>query len=160
MQIIFVNRNLGGVYMFLNELSKNEGISFMQLVKGLINSDNTFAKEEKNLYTDYLEELNIKETEISDLNLNSIYENLKSSSERSKNIIYFELIGLALIDGEYDEKEVEFLEEIAVKLEIKRNKRISFANYFYNFVDVYDFSVVDAESKITLLKEQAEKLLA
>ena len=43
---------------------------------------------------------------------------------------------------------------------IKRNKRISFANYFYNFIDVYGFSVVDAESKITLLKEQAEKLLA
>jgi len=146
--------------MFLNELSKNEGIAFMQLVKGLANSDNTFAKEEKNLYTDYLEELSIKENEIPDANLNSIYEKLKNSSERIKNIIYFELIGLALIDGEYDEKEVEFLEGIGGKLEIKRDKRISFANYFYNFVDVYGFSVVDAESKINLLKEQAEKLLA
>lgn len=146
--------------MFLNELSKNEGIAFMQLVKGLANSDNTFAKEEKNLYTDYLEELNIKEDEIPDANINSIYENLINSSERNKNIIYFELIGLALIDGEYDEKEVEFLEDIGGNLDIKRNKRIAFANYFYNFVDVYGFSVVDAESKITLLKEQAEKLLA
>ena len=146
--------------MFLNELSKNEGIAFMQLVNGLANSDNVFAKEEKNLYNDYLEELNIKENEIPDTNLNSIYENLKSSSERSKNIIYFELIGLALIDGEYDEKEVDFLEEIGKNLEIKRNKRIAFANYFHSFVDVYSFSVVEAESKITLLKEQAEKLLA
>ena len=146
--------------MFLNELNKNEGIAFMQLVKGLANSDNVFAKEEKNLYNDYLEELNIKENEIPDANLSAIYENLKDSSERNKNIIYFELIGLALIDGEYDEKEVEYLEEIGKNLEIKRNKRISFANYFYNFVDVYSFSVVDAESKINLLKEQAEKLLA
>jgi len=146
--------------MFLNELSKNEGIAFMQLVKDLANSDNTFANEEKNLYNDYLDELNIKESEITEINLNSVYETLKSSSERSKNIIYFELIGLALIDGEYDEKEVDFLEEIGKKLDVKRNKRISFANYFYNFVDVYSFSVVDAESKITLLKEQAEKLLA
>lgn len=146
--------------MFLNELSKNEGIAFMQLVKGLANSDNTFAKEEKNLYNDYLRELNIKESEILDTNLDSIYETLKSSSERNKNIIYFELIGLALIDGEYDEKEVDFLEQIDKELDIKRNKRISFANYFYNFVDVYSFSVVDADSKITLLKEQAEKLLA
>ena len=146
--------------MFLNELNKNEGIAFMQLVKGLANSDNVFAKEEKSLYNDYLEELNIKENEIPDVNLNAIYENLKDSLERNKNIIYFELIGLALIDGEYDEKEVDFLEEIAGQLNVKRNKRISFANYFYNFVDVYGFSVVDAESKITLLKEQAEKLLA
>ena len=146
--------------MFLNELSKNEGIAFMQLVNSLANSDDVFAKEEKNLYSDYLEELNIKENEIPDTNLNSVYENLKNSSERSKNIIYFELIGLALIDGEYNEKEVELLEEIGEKLDIKRNKRISFANYFYNFVDVYGFSVVDAESKIALLKEQAERLLA
>ena len=146
--------------MFLNELNKNEGIAFMQLVKGLANSDNVFAKEEENLYHDYLEELNIKENEVPTTNLNSSCETLKDSTERSKNIIYFELVGLALIDGEYDEKEVEFLEEIGKNLDIKRNKRISFANYFYNFVDVYGFSVVEAESKITLLKEQAEKLLA
>ena len=146
--------------MFLNELSKNEGIAFMQLVKVLANSDEVFAKEERNLYADYLEELNLNESEIPDVHLDSIYENLKSSSERAKNVIYFELIGLALIDGEYDEKEVDFLEEVGEKLEIKRTKRIAFANYFHSFVDVYSFSVVDAESKINLLKEQAEKLLA
>lgn len=146
--------------MFLNELSKNEGIAFMQLVKNLANSDNVFAKEEKNLYHDYLQELSIQEDDIPEINLNTVYETLKNSSERSRNIIYFELIGLALIDGEYDEKEVTLLEELGKSLDIKRNKRISFANYFYNFVDVYGFSVVDAESKIALLKEQAEKLLA
>lgn len=146
--------------MFLNELSKNEGIAFMQLVKNLANSDNVFAKEEKNLYYDYLQELSIQEDDIPEINLNTVYETLKNSSERSRNIIYFELIGLALIDGEYDEKEVTLLEELGKSLDIKRNKRISFANYFYNFVDVYGFSVVDAESKIALLKEQAEKLLA
>ena len=147
--------------MFLNELSKNEGIAFMQLVKSLANSDNTFAKEEKNLYSDYLQELDIKENEVpGDSDLNSIYSTLKDSTERNRNIIYFELIGLALIDGEYDENEVKLLEEIGEHLEIKRNKRISFANYFQNFVDVYGFSVVDAESKIELLKEEAEKLLA
>ena len=145
--------------MFLNELNKNEGIAFMQLVKVLANSDNVFAKEEKNLYKDYLKELEIEECEVSDSDLNTIYKKLSSSSDRSKNIIYFELIGLALIDGEYDEKEVGLLETLGERLDIKRSKRIAFANYFYNFVDVYGFSVVDAESKIMLLKEQAEKLL-
>ncbi|WP_026885473.1 hypothetical protein [Clostridium beijerinckii] len=146
--------------MFLNELKKNEGIAFMQLVKILANSDNAFAREEKELYNDYLKELNIHESEISESDLSSVCETLKSSSNRSKNIIYFELIGLALIDGEYNEEEVELLEKLGESLEITRSKRISFANYFYNFVDVYGFSVVDAESKIALLKEQAEKLLA
>lgn len=146
--------------MFLNELNKNEGIAFMQLVRYLANSDNTFAKEEKNLYEDYLKELGISEGEIKELDLNEVYTTLNNSTQRSKNIVYFELIGLALIDGEYQESEVEVLEEIGGKLDISRSKRIAFANYFYNFVDVYGFSVVDAESKINLLKEQAEKLLA
>ncbi|AGF54691.1 hypothetical protein [Clostridium saccharoperbutylacetonicum] len=146
--------------MFLNELNKNEGIAFMQLVRYLANSDNTFAKEEKNLYEDYLKELGISEGEIKELDLNEVYTTLNNSTQRNKNIVYFELIGLALIDGEYQESEVEVLEEIGGKLDISRSKRIAFANYFYNFVDVYGFSVVDAESKINLLKEQAEKLLA
>ena len=146
--------------MFLNELNKNEGIAFMQLVSYLANSDNTFAKEEKNLYEDYLKELGISEGEIKELDLNEVYTTLNNSTQRNKNIVYFELIGLALIDGEYQESEVEVLEEIGGKLDISRSKRIAFANYFYNFVDVYGFSVVDAESKINLLKEQAEKLLA
>jgi uncharacterized tellurite resistance protein B-like protein len=146
--------------VFLNELNKNEGIAFMQLVRYLANSDNTFAKEEKNLYEDYLKELGISEGEIKELDLNEVYTTLNNSTQRNKNIVYFELIGLALIDGEYQESEVEVLEEIGGKLDISRSKRIAFANYFYNFVDVYGFSVVDAESKINLLKEQAEKLLA
>ncbi|WP_238915188.1 hypothetical protein [Clostridium sp. YIM B02555] len=146
--------------MFLNELNKNEGIAFMQLVRYLANSDNTFAKEEKNLYEDYLKELGISEGEIKELDLNEVYTTLNNSTQRNKNIVYFELIGLALIDGEYQESEVEVLEEIGGKLDISRSKRIAFANYFYNFVDVYGFSVVDAESKINLLREQAEKLLA
>nr|WP_207715313.1 hypothetical protein [Clostridium saccharoperbutylacetonicum] len=132
----------------------------MQLVRYLANSDNTFAKEEKNLYEDYLKELGISEGEIKELDLNEVYTTLNNSTQRNKNIVYFELIGLALIDGEYQESEVEVLEEIGGKLDISRSKRIAFANYFYNFVDVYGFSVVDAESKINLLKEQAEKLLA
>jgi uncharacterized tellurite resistance protein B-like protein len=146
--------------VFLNELNKNEGIAFMQLVRYLANSDNTFAKEEKNLYEDYLKELGISEGEIKELDLNEVYTTLNNSTQRNKNIVYFELIGLALIDGEYQESEVEVLEKIGGKLDISRSKRIAFANYFYNFVDVYGFSVVDAESKINLLKEQAEKLLA
>lgn len=146
--------------MFLNELNKSEGIAFLQLVKALANIDNCFEKEEKQLYNDYLQELNIKDEEVAECNLSLVYEDLKESAQRVKNIIYFELVGLALVDGEYEIEEIDFLEEVGQKLNISRDKKISFANYFYNFVDVYNFSTVDADSKIDLLKQQAEKLLA
>ena len=84
---------------------------------------------------------------------------IKKSKNRIKSIVYFELVGLALVDGEYGDKEIDFLDKIAVSLDIRRDKKIAFANYFFNFKEIYDFSVVEAESKIELLKEEAEALL-
>lgn len=146
--------------MFLDELKKDEGIAFINLVKELANIDETFSKEEKELYMDYLEELDLKESDLSDVKIDDVFKELSESSDRSKEIIYFELVGLALIDGEYEDKEVDFLENVGNKLNIPRSKKIAFANYFYNFIDVYNFSVVDSDSKIELLKEQAEKLIS
>ena len=36
---------------------------------------------------------------------------LVEASERVKNIVYFELLGLALVDGEYENTEIDFLED-------------------------------------------------
>lgn len=146
--------------MFLDELKKDEGIAFINLVKELANIDKTFSMEEKELYMDYLEELDLKESDINDVKIDDIFKELSKSSDRSKQIIYFELVGLALIDGEYEDKEVDFLENVGNKLNIPRSKKIAFANYFYNFIDIYNFSVVESDSKIELLKEQAEKLIS
>ena len=97
--------------MFLNELKKDEGIAFIKLVKQLANIDETFSKEEKDLYIDYLKELNLKESDINDSKIEDVFTLLSVSNDRSKEIIYFELVVLALIDGEYEEKEVEFLKK-------------------------------------------------
>lgn len=146
--------------MFLNELNKNESIAFINLVSEFANVDNIFAKEEKEVLKGYLEELNLTEESISKVNFDEALKTLIKSESRIKNIVYFELIGLALVDGEYQDKEIEFLDNIASQFEISRVKKIAVANYFYNFTDVYKFSVVESESKIKLLKEQAEEIIA
>ena len=145
--------------MFLTELNKEEASAFLSLVTQFAKVDETFAKEEKRLINDYLDELNLKEKDIKDLSYEEIINVLKKSKNRIKSIVYFELVGLALVDGEYGEKEIDFLDKIAVSLDIRRDKKIAFANYFFNFKEIYDFSVVEAESKIELLKEEAEALL-
>lgn len=145
--------------MFLNELNKNESIAFINLVKQFANVDNVFAKEEKELIEDYLEELNLKIEDIKELDYEGIINILKQSSTRAKSIIYFEMVGLALVDGEYEDREIDYLDKIAFDLDIRRDRKIAFANYFYNFKEIYDFSVVEADNKIELLKEQAEALL-
>ena len=145
--------------MFLTELNKEEASAFLSLVTQFAKVDETFAKEEKRLIDDYLDELNLKEEDIKNLSYEEIINVLKKSKNRIKSIVYFELVGLALVDGEYGDKEIDFLDKIAVSLDIRRDKKIAFANYFFNFKEIYDFSVVEAESKIELLKEEAEALL-
>lgn len=146
--------------MFLNELNKNEAVAFVNVVSEFANIDNTFAKEEKEVLDGYLEELKLDKDSVGKMNFDDSLKTLNESNDRIKKIVYFELIGIALVDGEYQDKEVDFLDDIANKFEISRAKRISFANYFYNFTDIYKFSVVESENKIELLKEQAEAILA
>ncbi|MGL5149601.1 MAG: hypothetical protein ACRC7N_03385 [Clostridium sp.] len=145
--------------MFLNELNKNEAIAFLNLVDIFSKVDNVLANEEKELIEDYKEELEIKSEEISNISYDEVIASLKESNDRNKRIVYFELVGLALVDGEYEEKEVDFLDKLAVDLNIPRDKRIAFANFFFNFKEVYDFSVVESDNKIQLLQESAEALL-
>ncbi|MBS4803400.1 MAG: hypothetical protein KIC47_02885 [Clostridium sp.] len=145
--------------MFLKELNKGEANAFLNLVSIFARIDNEFAKEEKALLDEYKEELGLVDSEINEMVYEDIIESLKSSTDRARRIIYFELVGLALVDGEYEDEEVDFLEKIAAEFNIPRAKRIAIANYFYNFTDVYNFTTVDAENNIELLKEQAEIIL-
>lgn len=146
--------------MFLNELNEKEAIAFVNIVLEFANVDNTFAKEEKEVLKGYLEELKLNKDVLGTVTFNEAIETLNSSKQRIKNIIYFELVGIALVDGEYGEKEIDFLDNIAEKFAISRVKKIAIANYFYNFTDIYKFSVVESDNKIELLKEQAEAIIA
>ena len=145
--------------MFLNELNKDESICFLNLVSIFSKVDNKFAKEEKVLVDEYREELEIYNEEIKTMEYNEIINILKNSSDKAKKIIYFELVGLALVDGEYEDEEIDFLEKVSSELNISRAKKFALANYFYNFKDVYNFTTVDAENNIELLKKQAEEII-
>lgn len=145
--------------MFLNELGKKEGIALLQLLSQLANADGDFSSEEKALYKEYLEELNVKESEVPDSKLDDVVIVLKDSSVRNKNIIYFELVGLALVDGVFDEREQAFLNELGNKLAIQGSKRLAFVDYFGNSLVRIKYSTKDAETDIAVLREQAEALL-
>ena len=145
--------------MFLKELNKDESICFLNLVSIFSKVDNKFVKEEKVLVDEYREELEIYNEEIKTMEYNEIINILKNSSDKAKKIIYFELVGLALVDGEYEDEEIDFLEKVSSELNISRAKKFAIANYFYNFKDVYNFTTVDAENNIELLKRQAEEII-
>lgn len=145
--------------MFLKELNKDEAMCFLNLVSTFARVDNKFAKEEKRLLTNYKEELGITDETIKFIDYKDVINLLKNSNYRTKSIIYFELVGVALVDGEFEVSEIDFLDKIAEEFEITRAKRIAIANYFYDFDDIYNFTTVNVDNNIQLLREQAETIL-
>ncbi|MGL5616083.1 MAG: hypothetical protein ACRDD2_07650 [Sarcina sp.] len=118
--------------MFLKELSRDEAIAFMHLNSELVAADNVVNVEEKELMEKFFKEMNI-EKELDTLNLGEALGILKKSTQRVRDIVYFELIRLGLVDSDYRISEAEFLEDISDDLGIDRAKKIKFANYFYKF---------------------------
>ena len=145
--------------MFLSELNKDEAMCFLNLVSTFARVDSKFAEEEKKLLDNYKEELGFLNEDIKFVEYREIMDLLKNCDYRSKSIIYFELVGVALVDGEFKVEEIDFLEKIAEEFEITRAKRIAIANYFYDFNDVYNFTTVSEDNNIQLLREQAEIIL-
>lgn len=146
--------------MFLNELSKQEAIAFLNLVENFAKVDKVFAKEEEELIKDYMKELNLNNSEILSVNVDTAINRLTESSTRIKNIIFFELVGLALIDGEYKEAEIKFLNNLADKFNISKEKFNSFVDFFIDVKLVYDLTFSKADEKIKDLEARAEALLA
>ncbi|GFP76910.1 tellurite resistance TerB family protein [Clostridium fungisolvens] len=145
--------------MFLNELSKKESILFINLVKNLANVDKVFSKKEEQLISDYLEELSLNSSEVDSLSFDETIKALSSSASKTQNIIYFELVGLALVDGLYSREETAFLSKVADAFNINEAKQTSFLNFFKDIKDLYEITVIDYESKISELKSRISELL-
>ncbi|EHK2440882.1 hypothetical protein ACHM2L_00725 [Clostridium perfringens] len=136
--------------MFLKELNKEQGLAFINLVTEFALADENIKKEEEDLIRTYMKELNLEEEELGNLSYEESIETIKNSSEKVKNIVYFELVRIGLVDEDCDIEEVDFLEKISKDLNISRAKKIQVANCFYNF------SEKDGEAK---LEEMAKDII-
>ncbi|ELC8418736.1 hypothetical protein DMN31_03810 [Clostridium perfringens] len=136
--------------MFLKELNKEQGLAFINLVTEFALADENIKKEEEDLIRTYMKELDLEEEELGNLSYEESIETIKISSEKVKNIVYFELVRIGLVDEDCDIEEVDFLEKISKDLNISRAKKIQVANCFYNF------SEKDGEAK---LEEMAKDII-
>ena len=119
--------------MFLKELNKEQGLAFINLVTEFALADENIKKEEEDLIRTYMKELDLEEEELGNLSYEESIETIKNSSEKVKNIVYFELVRIGLVDEDCDIEEVDYLEKISKDLNISRAKKIQVANCFYNF---------------------------
>lgn len=136
--------------MFLKELNKEQGLAFINLVTEFALADEDIRKEEEALIRTYIKELDLEKVDLGNLSYEEAINSIINSSEKVKNIVYFELVRIGLVDEDCDIEEVDFLEKISKDLNISRAKKIQVANCFYNF------SEKDGEEK---LEEMAKDII-
>ena len=145
--------------MFLNELNKREATIFISLIENLAKVDKVYSDREKQLVNNYIEELSLSTEGREVLTFESSVIKLNDSTDRIKNIIYFELVGVALLDGLYEDKELDFLNKLAISFNISKEKQKAYEGYFKKVKFTYDMPTVDTEGKIKEIEILAEKLL-
>lgn len=134
--------------MLLFELSKEESKAFMRIVLEFVSIDNKVNREEKNIVAKYLSKLNLSREEANNLTVEEAKEILKNSEDKIKKMIYFDLLGVALIDGDYETSEVDYLEEVADKFNISRATKIALANYYFDVDKMKNKSEEEVKEKL------------
>ena len=133
--------------MLLKELNEKEAQAFLKLATEFINVDGKINIQEKQIINKYSKELNIVDTE----NLGQVSDAKKvlaEATERVKNIVYFELLGIALVDGEYENTEIDFLEDLSNTFGIDRATKFRYANFYYDIDSMENLSEAELDEKL------------
>lgn len=109
--------------MYLNSLKENEKKLFLGMAYDLAFVDGDYSKEEQAIMEAYSHEMQY-EFDINTMvkSKDEIIDEIKSNSTiRTKRIFVFELIGLAMVDGNYDENERQLIQKMEVEFGLMKN---------------------------------------
>lgn len=100
--------------MYLSMLNEKQKEYFLELAYQLALIDNDFSEKERIMIESYCNEMRISVPEV--IHARPVDEIIQSMKREctvlEKKIMVFEIIGLALVDGNYDESEKKVIEEI------------------------------------------------
>lgn len=131
--------------MFLKELKLEQNEAFFQVVKSFAFVNNKVPKKKKVMLDQFMNEMMLSKEVINEISLDQALSIIKSSDEKVKNIVYFNVMRAGLIDEEYRKEEIDFLEKLENELQISHSKKIAFANYFYKFSEYNPKNKEEAE---------------
>lgn len=109
--------------MFLNELSKEEQKVFLDLAYTMIYADEVLTTEEEAAMQLYEQECGISVSEAKKVNFDEAILYFGDKPQMTKNKIFVELLGLALIDDDYAIEEKNIIDKAKETLGIT-NKRM------------------------------------
>lgn len=128
--------------MFLSKLNEKEKILFCKLANYVACVDG-IVKEELDCLSQYNFEMGINfEFEANcNVSVDEIIGELSDSSPETRNIIAFELIGLANADSNYSPNELKTVTEICFKLNVSPNKQKDMENLIEKIMNLYSEAV-------------------
>lgn len=106
--------------MYLAVLNGKQKKLFLELAYDLVFADGKYSTEEQNMMKEYCKEMNL-DFSVCNLHreINNILDELVvECTAYEKRIIVFELIGLALVDNRYDEKEKKLIRLVMDRFDI------------------------------------------
>lgn len=107
--------------MYLRRLSQPAKEVFIEIAKYLCNADGIVDKREEKLLAAYGEELQMSiSLDLPKKSLEALAMDLNAATDRiQKRIVVFELMGLALVDGNYTDEEKAFFKLLGKKLDLR-----------------------------------------
>lgn len=108
--------------MFLHLLTDNEKEAFIDLARLAAASNGYVSEEEDIMIEQYCEEMGISLPISHARTLEDVISCFADSDAMSRKVVLFEIIGLLFSDGNFDEKEMSFIEKIADSLSVEKEQ--------------------------------------
>ncbi len=122
--------------MYLNYLSIEEKGIFMELAYNLVYADGKYDEQERLTIENYCHEMNMDSFyERIGISVDDCIKSLGKSSNESKKIIIFELMALAIVDGDYSTEERKIIKKILDANGIDDEFANSVEQLLYKYID-------------------------
>lgn len=123
--------------MFLRTLSNEQKRLFLSLAEKAADANDVREESETKLLEAYADEMGI-EADVEQIEIDGLYSALlKISNPVEINQMTFEIVGMLLCDGEYDNKEKEFMEKLSRELKVpaeRIDKMFDLANLYFEVI--------------------------
>lgn len=124
--------------MFLNNLEQKQKLLFMELAIKAAEANGVVELEEKNMLKCFSIEMNIQSVYHTDRDLEDILnEIIQISTERELRIILFEILGIIISDGVFDEYEKEFIKHVVERCNMNVDLVDKMTGLLFDYTKLY-----------------------
>jgi len=123
--------------MFLNKLTNEEKIGFLELSHHIARSDNDFSESQKSIIDKYCMEMQIDDIKYNEENFD-IYNSLgKIKNQKSRKIVILEIMVLIYSDNFLHEEERKVLEKMLEEFDLSYNLSIVYTEWSKAMLSLY-----------------------